>query len=137
MTEDVTIATIEDKDWIKRIYAEAKEELGSFNLFYAWDDFVSGKKGKFIIVRPKAFIRYDYSNKYHSWVIHDIGVAKDYRGTGLAGYIIKFVPTPMLLKCNQSNTNGNLFYQRIGMKLSGTTFTRKGNPQNIWKCAAW
>lgn len=137
MNEPVTIATVEDKDWIKQIYKESAKELGSFNLFYSWDDFVGGKRGKFIVVRPKAFIRYDWSTKYNSWLIHDVGTLKEFRGQGICRYLIKFVPAPVMLKCNQDNQGGNKFYENIGMKLTGTTETKNGVPQNVWQCVAW
>jgi GNAT superfamily N-acetyltransferase len=126
-------ATIEDKDWIEKIYKQNRKELGSFNLFYSWDNYIDGKGNfKFLVIRPYAFVRYGWMNKYDAYVIQEIGVDVTARGQGHGGMLLRSVPTPLLLKCNCDNETGNKFYERMGMKLSGSTETKKGIKQNIW-----
>lgn len=133
---DVLMADMEDEFWIKKIYSQSKSELGSFNLFYSWENYLNGK-GKFIVIKGMAFVRYDWSKKYRANVVYEIGTMKEERGNGYGAYIIRFVPPPVLLKCNADNNSGNKFYLSIGMKLSGTTETKNGKPQNIYTCVEW
>lgn len=122
-----------DKEWIEAIYKQSKSELGSFNLFYSWDNYIAGKGNfKFLVIRPLAFVRYGWMQKYDAYVIQEIGVDKAARGQGNGGLLLKAVPTPLLLKCNQDNETGNAFYKKMGMTLSGETSTKKGVKQNIW-----
>lgn len=133
----ITKADINDEHFIKQIYKECNKELGSFNLFYVWDEYITQGKGNFDVIRPFAFVRWGYSKKYGAYVLNDIGVLKSARGSGYGEALLKFVPTPMVLKCNCDNQAGNEFYLRMGMIFGGTTKTKSGKPQNIWTCAAW
>jgi GNAT superfamily N-acetyltransferase len=129
----IEIAMFFDRDWIEKIYKESKRELGSFNLFYSWDNFLEGKNNfKFHVIRPFAFVRWGWMPKYESNVIQEIGVDVKARGQGFAGRLLNAVPTPLLLKCNQDNNAGNAFYKKMGMTLSASTETKKGVKQNIW-----
>lgn len=128
---------------IKQIYKECKSELGSFNLYQCWDMYLAGQGNeKFdVIVSWSAitvgFVRWCYSKKYGSYLVKDIGVLNKFRGEGLGLKLMQHVPVPVMLKCNANNETGNQFYESIGMKKSGTTQTKKGNPQIIWTCAEW
>lgn len=122
-----------DKEWIEAIYKQNRSELGSFNLFYSWDNYVEGKGNfKFLVIRPFAFVRYGWMKKYDAYVIQEIGVGRSERGKGFGAQLLQAVPTPLLLKCNCDNEVGNAFYKKMGMTLSGNTETKKGVKQNIW-----
>lgn len=128
---EINKATSADAEWIKKLYAENKNEIGSFNLFYSWEDYLKGK-GWFYTIEDKAFVRITYSSQKKMYVVQEIAVAKSARGQGLGAILMNAVPKPVMLKCNQDNTGGNSFYEKIGMTKAGTTATKKGNPQNIW-----
>lgn len=123
----------EDAEWIKIVYKHCRKELGSFNLFYSWDNYIKSSVGKFRVIRGKGFVRYAWSTKYKSWILHDIGVMPEFRGSGIGLRLVKEVPLPMALKCNCDNKNGNEFYEAIGMENIGTTQTKKGVKQNVWQ----
>lgn len=123
-----------DKEWIEKIYKQSRSELGSFNLFYSWDNYLEGKGNfEFLVIRPFAFVRWGWMNKYNANVIQEIGTLKEHRGKGYSAQLLKAVPTPLFLKCNCDNEAGNAFYSKMGMeKLPGFTSTKKGVQQNIW-----
>lgn len=129
----IELAMFYDREWIEQIYKESKSELGSFNLFYSWDNFLEGKNNfKFHVIRPYAFVRWGWMPKYEANVIQEIGTLKEHRGKGYSAELLRFVPTPLLLKCNCDNEAGNAFYKKMGMELTGNTETKKGVKQNIW-----
>lgn len=131
-------ATKADEQLLKQIYKEARKELGSFNLFQCWTNYLSGVRGEFFMVLPKiGFVRWGFMNKYKCNVIKDIGVLKSEQGRGYGAMLVKSVPCTVMLKCNEDNAQGNAFYKSLGMQQAGRTFTKKGNPQIIWTCAEW
>jgi hypothetical protein len=65
----IEIAMFFDRDWIEKIYKESKRELGSFNLFYSWDNYLKVKAIlSFLVIRPFAFVRYGWMNKYECYM---------------------------------------------------------------------
>lgn len=127
-------ATIQDIDLIKQIHRESSKEIGSFNLFYVWDNYISGKSSyKFYVLGDCSFVRYGYSAKYKANVVFEIGVLKSSRGKGYAKMIIDQLDKPLVLKCNIDNVGGNLFYERIGMRKIGTAKSmNKKKTMNVW-----
>lgn len=129
-----------DSSWVKSIYKSEAKHLGTFNLFWTWDKYISGEAAySFVGFREMAFVRFGYSRKYKSYVIYEIGVHNDYKRQGLAkklvisvSQIAKRKGTYLMLKCNQDNVVGNKFYASIGMTLKHTTATKKGEKQNVW-----
>lgn len=123
----------QDEPWLKKLYAKNKKEIGSFNLFMSWDNFIKGKRGHFFFVIPNvAFIRYHWMSKYQANVVQEIAVAEDHKGRGYGKELLDNVPLPVLLKCNADNDSGNAFYKAVGMRKSGQCATKKGVLQNIW-----
>ena len=126
-------ANKDDADFIKKIHKQYPQELGSFNLFWAWDDYISGKNNtKYLIIDNAGFMRYGYSKKYNAYVLYEIGVDADSKQKGVGKALFKRLPRPLMLKCNKDNTPGNAFYKRMGMTKAGSTQTKKGVAQNIW-----
>ena len=140
MEDRLIKAEASDKEWIKAIYKQEAEHLGPFNLFWSWDKYLTGESPyKYICIRGKGFVRYGYSKKYDMYVIQEIGVDAEYKRQGLAKKLLqgtikvarrnsKF----LMLKCNIDNEVGNKFYEACGMRIYGTTKTKKGVKQNIW-----
>lgn len=127
-----------DAPWVKEIYKECKKELGSFNLYQCWDNYVAGESNEVFLGVPNvAFIRWKPSKKYASNMVMDIGVLKEFRRCEFGLQLIYAVPLPITLKCNEDNEAGNKFYKSIGFTKAGVTHTRKGVKQNIWVCAEW
>lgn len=134
----ITAATLADEPMIKQVYKECRSELGSFNLYQCWEKYLKKESNEhFHVIRGRGFVRWCYSNKYQSYLVKDIGVLKEFRGSGIGIRLLKCVPTPVMLKCNVDNEDGNAFYAKIGMKKAGNTTTKSGNPQNIWSCVEW
>ncbi len=131
-------ATADDEQFIKSVYKECRNELGSFDLYMCWQRFLNGKsKESYYVCPTKGFIRFGYSQKYNSFIVHDIGVLATARGQGVGRGLLKRVPLPFILKCNADNAGGNAFYASLAMDCIGTTETRLGKKQNIWKlCVA-
>lgn len=133
-------ATPDDADWIKAVYKQEKEHLGSFNLYQVWDNYLSGNgRNRFSVIEDFAFCNWGYSPRRNCYVIHDIGVKANHKGSGLGKQIVLAIAdlarkknSYLLLKCNQSNERGNQFYEAIGMKLQTIEYTKKGQPQNVW-----
>lgn len=139
-------ATKDHQEQIKYIYKECKSELGSFNLYQCWEKYLSGESNeKFdvaIVQGPHSymvigFVRWNWSKKYSNYLLKDIGVLSTFRGNKAGVALLKHVPTPVMLKCNVSNKNGNAFYESMKMVKAGVTHTKAGVPQNIWVCAEW
>ena len=128
-------ATKADEEVIKQIYKECKSELGSFNLYQCWEKYLAGKSNeRFDVIRGIGFVRWNWSKKYGSYLLKDIGILRSFRGNKAGVALLKHVPTPVMLKCNVSNENGNAFYKSMKMVKAGTTTTKAGVPQNIWTC---
>lgn len=130
----VILATRSDEGLIKKIHKESNSELGSFNLFYSWDNFLK-RKGtyKFYVVEGKAFMRYGYSPRMKCYTIKEIGVLKEFRGQGIADLFFNVAKSPLYLTCNIDNDAGNRFYKKMGMKLRGVKSSKNGKQQmNVW-----
>lgn len=129
-------AVAEDKDWIKEIYRQSKKELGSFDLWQSFTLYLKGvpRKKFFSVIKGKAFVYWGFMPKYKMNVVIDIGVDQGHKRKGYGLALLKFVPKPFMLKCNQDNVGGNAFYKGVGMRLSGETATKKGVKQNVWVC---
>ena len=127
-------ATRADADLLKELYKQAKDHIGSFNLYQVWDKYLTSSTNyKYLICEDKGFVRYGFSKKYSSWIIHEIAVLDDFKRHGIARHIVENLPRPLMLKCNCDNEIGNRFYEKIGMTKVGKTKTRKGVEQNIWQ----
>lgn len=124
-----------DTPFVKQVYRECRTELGSFDLFNCWQKFIEGySKEIFNVVPNGGVIRWGYSRKYKSFIVHDIGVLKAARGKGIGKELLSTVPLPFILKCNADNVGGNAFYKALGLQLRGKTTTKKGREQNIYLC---
>jgi len=126
-------ATIRDKEFIKDLYKTNPKDIGDFNLFWVWDKYIEGKaKYKYVVIDECGFMRYGYSRKYNAYVLYEIAVDQEakQKGTGRAFY--EHLPKPLMLKCNQDNEIGNVFYESMGMTKVGVTQTKQGVKQNIW-----
>ena len=129
------LATKEDEPLIKQIHKECKDEIGSFNLYQIWDNYLSRKaKYKYLVYDDCAFVRFGKSRKYKMHTIYDIGVLKSHRGQGIGKKIIDKLPRPLILKCNCDNDAGNAFYKKIGMRLLGKVKSKNGKKfMNLWR----
>lgn len=126
-------ATEADRPFIEKLYRQHKQELGSFNLFWAWDDYLAGKrKSTFVLIEGEGFMRYGYSKRYTAYVLHEIGVDNDSQRKGVGKVLFDHLPRPLLLKCNCDNERGNAFYEKMGMTKVGLSKTKKGVEQNLW-----
>ena len=107
---NIRLAKIEDVDFIKKLHKQSSKQIGGFNLFWVWDKYIK-KEAK------------------HKYVIIEDTDCKQ-KGVGKALY--NYIPKPIMLKCNQDNEAGNLFYNNMGMTKAGKTKTLAGVNQNIW-----
>ena len=136
---NIRSAVASDKEALKQIYKECRDELGSFDLYMCWQKYIKGEsKERYLVAYDKevlGIIRFGYSRKYKVNVVHDIGVLKKARGKKIGQLLLKTAPTPYLLKCNEDNEGGNNFYKMVGLRCAGKTFTKSRRPQIIWTCA--
>lgn len=138
----IRAATSKDGEAIKAIYKECRAELGSFNLWNCWDNYLAGAHTEaFVVFEDKgtvvSFIRWSWQNKWKCNVLKDFGTRANSRGKGYGKLLIQTIPPTVLLKCNADNKLGNAFYKGLGMSFSGTTRTMKGVKQNIWTINKW
>lgn len=63
--------------------------------------------------------------------IHEIGVLKEYQGTGVGKKLFNMTPKPRRLKTTVDNIKANEFYKRQGLKLIGQE-QGKIRLLNIW-----
>jgi hypothetical protein len=130
---NIRLAESSDKDFIKKLYKQSSKEIGSFNLFWTWDKYLSGEaKHKFYVIDNMGFMRIGYSKKYNCYVLYEIAVDVECKQKGVGRKLYDKIPKPLMLKCNKDNYIGNNFYKKMGMTNSGTTKTSKGIEQNIW-----
>jgi len=130
---NIRLAKPEDEDFIKKLHKQSSKHIGGFNLFWVWDKYIKKQaRHRYVIIEGKGFMRYGYSKKYNSYVLHEIAVDKDCTEKGVGKALYEYLPRPLMLKCNQDNEVGNLFYQKMGMNKEGTTKTSAGVKQNIW-----
>lgn len=128
-------ATAKDEDLIKQIHKESKNEIGSFNLFYSWEDYLNKPKNPYVfyVIDGIGFMRYGYSKMMKCFTIKEIGVLNQYKGQGIAKEFFRFVKSPTYLTCNIENDAGNKFYKKMGMKFKGEKLSRNGKQKmNVW-----
>lgn len=130
----IRLAKKEDEDLIKAIHKEAKGEIGSFNLFQSWDNYLAKESRYLFYVIPEAaFMRYGFSKQKKCFTIKEIGVLKEKRGQGYAEALFNHCKRPLYLTCNVDNKRGNCFYEKMGMKLKGQKLTKnKKQMMNEW-----
>lgn len=139
---NLRFATLADKGWIYQLYSKNKGEIGAFNAFFAWTNYVAGKRleySKFLCYEQKGFVRYGYSKAIDSFIIHEIVVNSEFRREGIAAILFNQVKQTaaaegkkLTLKCHITNTGANNFYNRMGMKVCGESATGKGVKQFVW-----
>ena len=130
---NIRLATKEDESFIKKLHKQNSKDIGSFNLFWSWDKYLSREaKHKFYVIENMGFMRIGYSKKYNSYVLYEIAVDIECKQNGVGKRLYDKIPKPLMLKCNKDNDVGNKFYSKIGMTKTGTTKTSKGIEQNIW-----
>jgi RimJ/RimL family protein N-acetyltransferase len=130
----IRLARESDEDFIKQIHKESKEFIGSFNLFYSWDDYLKRQtKYLFYVIEGKAFMRYGYSKMLKCYVIKEIAVKNEFKGTGCAKALFNHTKRPLYLTCNTDNKKANEFYSRMGMKFKGEKTSKNGKfKMNVW-----
>jgi hypothetical protein len=123
-----------DQDLIKEIHRQCKKEIGNFNTYFIWDNFLSGKSSyKYYIFQDCGMVRLGWSKKTKTWTVYDIGFLIEHRGNGYGRNILLKLPRPLMLKCNLDNINGNKFYESIGMLHKGIVQSKnKKNKMNLW-----
>ena len=64
MKYKLRLAEKKDEQFIKRLHKENSKEIGSFNLFYIWDNYLK-RKNKYIyhIIEDVGFVRHGYSKQ--------------------------------------------------------------------------
>lgn len=124
----------EDEDLIKAIHKEAKNEIGSFNLFKSWDNYLARETPYlFYVISEAAFMRYGFSKQKKCFTIKEIGVLKEKQGQGYAEALFNHCKRPLYLTCNVDNERGNRFYEKMGMKLKSQKLTKnKKQMMNEW-----
>jgi hypothetical protein len=123
-----------DEDFIKLIYKDCKKEIGSFNLYNCWYDYLKNKTPyKFYILEGIGMMRYGFSKKLNCYTIKEIGILKIHQGKGYGNIFFKYISNPLYVTCNFDNINGNKFYEKIGMKKIGQKPSKnKKQILNIW-----
>lgn len=124
----------EDEELVKKIHKESKKEIGNFDTFFIWSNYLKGKTTyKYYIIDEIGFVRFGYSKKYSANVIYDIAILLDQRNKGYGKKILSKLPKPIMLKCNSDNDNGNAFYRSIGMRNCGIVKSKnKKKEMNVW-----
>jgi GNAT superfamily N-acetyltransferase len=127
-------ATKKDEELIKQIHKESKKEIGGFDTFFIWQNYLKGNTTyKYYILDNIAFVRYGFSKKYSANVVHDIAILKEHRGKGYGKKIMSILPKPIVLKCNTDNEGGNAFYQSIGMRKCMVVKSKdRKKEMNLW-----
>jgi len=122
-----------DKDYIKKLHKQHAKHIGSFNLYQVWDKYLTEKTNYvYVIIDNMGFMRYGYSKKYNSYVLHEIAVDNECKQIGVGRMLYDYLPKPIMIKCNKDNEIGNKFYLKMNMTKAGVTKTKKGVEQNIW-----
>lgn len=130
----IRVARKNDEELIRKIHIESNDELGDFNLFWIWDNFLERKnKYYYYVIDDAAFMRYGYSSQKKCYILKEIGVLKDKQGKGYAQALFNFCKRPLYLTCNLDNERGNKFYKKMGMKLKGVKTSKNGKfKMNEW-----
>jgi hypothetical protein len=123
-----------DELFVKQVYKECKNEIGSFNLYNCWDDYLMQKTPyKFYISEEIGMIRFGFSKKINAFVVKDFGILNSKQRMGYGEMFFKNLPKPIYLTCNTDNEKGNSFYKKVGMKCIGTKLSKnKKKKMNIW-----
>lgn len=130
---NIRLATEQDKEFIKKLHKQSSKHIGSFNLYWSWDKYIT-KEAKYFyyVAEDLGFMRYGFSKKYKSYVLHEIAVDQDCTKKGVGKMLFNKIPRPLMLKCNLDNEIGNKFYESVGMTKMSKTKTKAGVKQNIW-----
>ena len=134
MKYKLRLAEKKDEQFIKRLHKENSKEIGSFNLFYIWDNYLK-RKNKYIyhIIEDVGFVRHGYSKQKKAYTIKEIAIDKNYRGKGYAEILFNQCKRPMFLTCNVDNESGNKFYEKMGMKKKKIVVSKNGlKKMNLW-----
>lgn len=128
------LATENDRDFIELIYKQNPKEIGSFNLFWSWDDYLAGKSPyKYYVLEDVGMMRFGYSKQLKCYTIKEIGILESEKGKGKAAMFFENIPKPLYLTCNENNIAANKFYKKVGMRFAGKKKTKnKGTIMNIW-----
>jgi hypothetical protein len=134
MNCEIRLATEKDEGLIRKIHKESSKQIGSFNLFYIWDNYISRKnKYKYYVIDGVGFVRHGYSKKLKCYTVKEFGVLNEYKGKGYAEKLFNHCKRPIYLTCNIDNDRGNAFYKKIGMKLKGVKTSKNGKTKmNAW-----
>ena len=64
MKYEIRLAEKKDEEFIRKLHKENSKHIGSFNLFYIWDNFLIKKnKYKYHIIENVGFVRHGYSKQ--------------------------------------------------------------------------
>jgi ribosomal protein S18 acetylase RimI-like enzyme len=134
MKFEIRFANKNDEDLIKKIHKESGKHIGSFNLFYVWDNYLAQKNTyKYYVIENIGFIRCGYSKMKKCYTIKEIGVLNEFKGKGYAEALFNKCRTPMYLTCNVDNVMGNRFYDKMGMRKKSVILSKNGKHQmNLW-----
>lgn len=128
--------TPEDREWVLAVWKECPE-LGEvftvgapqFHRFFAEP---RNRRHKWVGARPLGFV--EWTERLDGWqTLHNIGVTKEARGTGIGRALVREVPRPVRLSTDVDNVASNAFYKALGFLLMGTKFTRSGKKLNVWE----
>jgi hypothetical protein len=123
-----------DELFIRQVYKDCKNEIGSFNLYNCWDDYLIQKTPyKFYVLENIGMIRFGFSKKINAFVVKDFGIVSEKQRCGYGQLFFQNLPRPVYLTCNTDNEKGNSFYKKMGMKFIGTKLSKnKKKKMNIW-----
>ena len=135
----IRAATLEDKKFITRLYAQARAEVGQFNPYSVWEKHIEGKGSeRFIIVPEMAVCFYFFSKKHKCYVLSDIVVHKEHRKKGLGAFIVTYLikrcrrlKSPLMCKSKVTNENA-VFWAKMGFKNIGQTTNEAGELHDVW-----
>lgn len=128
----VRSANRSDKALIKSLYKQESKNVGSFNLFFSWDNFLLGKNSFFNVIPQVGFVRYSFLKRKKIWTLKEIAIKEEEKKKGYGLLLLNSVPKPFILKCNLENENANAFYEKNGLILIDKEKDKKGNFKNIW-----
>jgi ribosomal protein S18 acetylase RimI-like enzyme len=134
---NIKLAEKSDVDFIKILHKESKNEIGSFNLFYSWDDYLAKKTPyNFYIFydgdEKVGFMRFGLSKQLKCYVVKEIAIASKFKGMGYGKKFIQKMPRPIYLTCNEDNVVGNAFYKAAGFTGIGKKMLKNKKWVNVW-----
>lgn len=132
-------ATLDDKKFITRLYAQARAEVGQFNPYSVWEKHLSGKSSeKFIVIPEMAVCFYFFSKRHNCYVLSDIIVHKEHRRKGLGAIIVNYLVNkckrqriPLMCKSKVANENA-IFWRKMNFKHIGQTTNESGELHDVW-----